>query len=88
MTKVASDSYAESVRQVVIEQRIEVASLERLKELTLLQRQKKNLIVETDMNEIPGSRKRWDSRVRAALRQLRKSGECALIERAKYRFFI
>lgn len=86
----ADENYAESIRTVVIKNRIEVASLKKIKELVLLHRRQNSLIRPDDMELCKGSKsdRRWEHRVRSALRQLRKSGECALIDRAKYRFFI
>jgi hypothetical protein len=86
----AQENYAESIRTVVIKNKIEVASLAKIKELVLLHRRQNNLVSPNDMELCKGSKtdRRWEHRVRSALRQLRKSGECALIDRAKYRFFI
>ena len=81
--KSVTESYAESVRAVVVEQRIEVASLARLKELVLLRRQQRNLLEPDALED-----RKWESRVRGALQQMRRGGECALIDSAKYRFFI
>ena len=79
----SAESYADSVRAVVKEQQIEVATLARMKELVFLRRQQGNLF-EIDALE----RRKRESRVRGALQQMRRAGECALIDKAKYRFFI
>ena len=86
----AQESYAESVRAVVVEGGIEVASLDRIKEIVLVYRQKHNLLRPDDFELMKGSKtdKKWEHRVRAALMELRRNGECALIGRAQYRFFI
>ncbi|MFH1423283.1 MAG: hypothetical protein ABIH42_11305 [Planctomycetota bacterium] len=84
------ESYAESIRNIVIKNKIEVASLAKIKELVVIHRQQNNLVTPDDMKLCKDSKsdKKWEHRVRSALRQLRKSGECALIDKAKYRFFI
>lgn len=84
------ESYAESVRKVVAAENIEVATLDRLKELTLVHRQKSGLLCPDDMAKAPkrSNERKWQGRVRAALMELRRNGEAALIDRAKYRFFI
>ena len=79
----SAESYADSVRAVVKEQRIEVATLARMKELVFLRRQQGNLFEIDDLE-----RRKRESRVRGALQQMRRCGECALIDKEKYRFFI
>ncbi len=84
------ESYAESVRVVVVENGIEVAALDKVKQLVLVHRQKFNLLRPDDFELMKGSKtdKKWEHRTRAALMELRRNGECALIGRAKYRFFL
>lgn len=84
------ESYAESVRAVVIAAGIEVAPLDKIKEMVLLYRQRNDLLRPDDFELMKGSKtdKKWEHRVRAALMDLRRNGECALIGRAKYRFFL
>jgi len=84
------ESYAESMRAIIIESGTEVAGLDKIKEMVLLYRQKQDLIRPDDFELMKGSRtdRMWEHRVRAALMDLRRSGECALIGRAKYRFFL
>lgn len=84
------ESYAESIRRVVVRNQIEVSSIEKIQELVLLHRQQVGLLRPDDLDCCKGSRtqKRWQNRVRSGLGQLRQSGECALIGKAKYRFFI
>ena len=84
------EAYAESIREVVLENGIEVATLDKLKELTLVHRQKCNLLRPDDFDVAKGSKtdKRWEQRTRSAIMTLRRNGEAALIDRAKYRFFI
>ncbi len=87
---IAGESYAESVREVVIVAAVEVASLDKLKELTLVHRQRHSLLRPDDFDPVGGSNtdKKWEGRVRSALMTLRRNGEAALIGRGKYRFFI
>jgi hypothetical protein len=84
------ESYAESVRAVVVQHGIEVVSLDRLKELVLVHRQKADLLRPDDFEFMKGSMtdRKWEHRTRSALIELRRNGECALIDRAKYRFFL
>jgi hypothetical protein len=84
------ESYAESIRVVVIKSGIEVCTLDKVKELVLVHRQKCNLLQPDDMELTKSSKsdRRWKHRVRAALMELRRNGECTLIGRAKYRFFL
>jgi chromosome condensin MukBEF MukE localization factor len=84
------ESYAESVRAVIIRSGAEVATLDKIKEMVLVHRQKHNLLRPDDMEFTRSSKsdKKWEHRVRAALMELRRNGECALIGRAKYRFFL
>lgn len=84
------ESYAESLRNIVIRNGVEVATLDRIKELVLLHRQKHDLLRPDDMEPTKGSKsdRKWEHRVRSALIELRRNGECALIDRAKYRFFL
>jgi hypothetical protein len=84
------ESYAESVRAVIIENGIEVATLGRIKELVLVHRQRRKLLRPDDMEPTRSVETdlRWEHRVRSALMELRRNGECALIGRAKYRFFL
>ena len=84
------ESYAESVRAVVVKSGLEVATLDKVKEMVLVYRQKSNMLRPDDMELMKGSKtdRKWEHRVRAALMDLRRNGECALIGRAKYRFFL
>ena len=84
------ESYAESVRAAVIKNGVEVAPLDNIKEMVLVYRQKSNMLRPDDMELMKGSKtdRKWEHRVRAALMELRRNGECALIGRAKYRFFL
>lgn len=82
------EPYAESIRKVVLEFELEVATLDRLKELTLFHRQKCNLLHPDDFEIAKSGGKKWEGRIRSALMTLRRNGEAALIGRAKYRFFI
>ena len=84
------ESYAESVRVAIIKNGIEVATLDKIKELVLVHRQKSSLLSPEDMELTKSSKtdRKWEHRVRAALMELRRNGEAALIGRAKYRFFL
>lgn len=84
------ESYAESIRVVVIKNGTEVATLDKIKEMVLVHRQKCSILRPDDMECTKSSKsdRKWEHRVRAALMELRRNGECALIGRAKYRFFI
>ena len=84
------ESYAESIRAVVVKDGMEVATLDKKKETVLLHRQRCNLLRPDDLKLTKGSKTdtKWELRVRAALMELRRNGECALIGRAKYRFFL
>jgi len=84
------ESYADSLRKVVVAEKIEVATLDKLKELVLVHRQKSSLLCPDDMAAVKGRKgeHRWAGRVRSALMILRRNGEAALIGRAKYRFFL
>jgi len=84
------ESYADSVRKAVMENNIEVATLDKLKEVTLVHRQHHGLLRPDDMGTVKHSKtdKRWESRMCSALMTLRRNGEAALIGRAKYRFFL
>ena len=86
----SGESYAESIRKIVIENGVEVATLERIKEMVLLHRQRNNLLRPDDFNPTRSSKtdKIWEHRTRSALKALRHSGEAALIDRARYRFFL
>ena len=90
MVAVADESYAQSVRAVVLRQGIEVAALDKIKESVLVHRQAKSLLRPDDFDSAkhPKSDKKWEQRLRSALMTLRRNGEAALIGRAKYRFFI
>ncbi len=86
----ADESYAESLRAAIIESGTEVASLDKVKELVLAYRRSNNLVRPDDFELMKDSKTdlKWEHRVRAALMDLRKRGECALVGRAKYRFFL
>lgn len=87
MTK---ESYSDSIRKVVAENNIEVATIAKLKELVLIHRQKHSLLQPDDFELVSIGRtdKRYEQRTRSALTTLRHNGEAALIGRGKYRFFI
>lgn len=82
------ESYAESIRKIVLENNIAVVTLDKLKELTLIHRQEHGLLRPDDLEVTKSGGKKWEGRTRSAIMTLRRNGEAALIDRAKYRFFI
>jgi len=84
------ESYIQSLREVVAENRIEVAPLKRLQQLVFERRKRLNLLKDDDFEKMSDGKgsERWKHRVRSALLALRKTGEAVLIGRAEYRFLL
>ncbi|MCX7704102.1 MAG: hypothetical protein N2234_08425 [Planctomycetota bacterium] len=84
------ESYIQSLRAAVVENNIEVAQLKRLQELVYERRRRLGLLRADDNEKMSGGKGslRWQHRVRSALLAMCKTGECVLIGRALYRFFI
>ncbi|MBD3264420.1 MAG: hypothetical protein GF375_04885 [Candidatus Omnitrophica bacterium] len=82
-----AESYANSIREAVKANHIEVSDLDTIVTITMERRQKIGVIRPDDWamwrNEI-----KHRIRIRSALMTLRRNGEAVLIGRAKYRFFI